>query len=252
MTPYGSNFTRKMWSSMDHILLIYVGSAAEFALVEENHWLFYTGKLPGAPWDRFVSTFAWNKRLVLGSQEEMAKLAGTIRGFHRSVEHQRSEEEGGERRISNEAYRAVGDMLIDYALRAEAYLEGRELSAEECEVHYQDQREFFTLMGIEGYEPDYPAFQERRLREMPEQLRHNDYSQPLFEAYRKDLGAFRYWLLLQFMSWFVPEHVREQNGLKRSRLFAPVVALYPRIRCRWVSAFTQTLLLPKRVREGLA
>jgi hypothetical protein len=250
--PFGSEFTRKMWSDMDHILLVYVGSAAEFALVEENHWLFYTNALPAAPWDRFVSTFAWNKRILLSSADDAPALARKIRGFHDPVEQKRSDEEGGPRRISNEAFKAVGAMLIEYALLAEAYLERRELSPDETETHYQDQRRFFSDMGIVELEPSYADFSVARTEKMPAQLRRNAHTDPLFSAYRRELGSLRYGLLLQFMAHFVPEHVVQELGLRRSALFTPFYRLYPRLRCPPLSALLHRLLLPARVRKGLA
>ena len=51
---FGSEITRTIWGEADNILLIYAGAAAEFALNPENHWLFYTGKLPSDPLRRFA------------------------------------------------------------------------------------------------------------------------------------------------------------------------------------------------------
>lgn len=249
---FGSGFTRAMWTSLDHILLIYVGSAAEFPLVEENHWLFYTNELPSAPWDRFVSTFAWNRKIMLASEEEAPALARKIRGFHDHVEERRSEDEGGRRRISNPAFKAVGAMLIEYALLAEEYLNRRTVSDAERERYYQDQRGFFEAMGIEDLEPTYAEFLESRILNMPRDLKRNEYTDPLFEAYRKDLGAFRYFLLRRFMAGFVPEHVRRECRLRRSRWFVPLYRLFPVIRCRPVSRLLHLALLPARVRKGLS
>jgi len=241
-----------MWTSLDHILLVYVGSAAEFALVEENHWLFYTNALPSAPLERFVSTFAWNRKIILASREEAPDLARKIRGFHDQVERDRSTDEDTERRISQAAFKAVGTMLIEYALLAEEYLENRVVSDEEREAYYQDQKGFFEAMGIEGFEPTYAEFYEDRVLGMPARLKRNPHTDDLFRAYRKDLGALRYAVLLNFMAWFVPEHVRRELKLRKRGWFAPLYWLYPRLRCRLVTALTHWILLPRRVRKGLA
>lgn len=249
---YGHPFTRRMWMDLDHILLIYVGSAAEFPLVEDNHWLFYTDKLPSAPWDRFTSTFAWNRKIMLTPREDAAALARKIRGFHTTVEQQRSADEGAPRQISNDAFLAVGFMLVDYALLANAYLERRRPAPEECEAYYADQRGFYQAMGIDNLPATYADFQSVRARQLRESLRRNQYTDALFQAYRRDLGPFRYHLMRHFMAWFVPDPIRQTLGLPRHRAFGLLYRLYPRLRCRPLSRLLHLLLLPARVRKALA
>ncbi len=248
---YGSAFTRKLWTDLDHILLVYVGSAAEFALVEENHWLFYTNKLTSAPLDRLISTFVWNRKVMMTTTRDAVTLGRTIRGFHDEVERERAREEGGHPTISNAAFRAVGAMLIEYALRAEAYLEEREVNAVEKENYYFDQVGFFQNMGIDGWEESYLLFHENRELEMREQLRCNTYTDKLFSSYRKDLGALRYRLLLAFMAYFVPAHVAEELKLKKAAWFAPFYWLYPKLHRNGCAKLVQRLLLPPRVLKGL-
>ncbi len=250
-TQYGSEFTRKLWTDLDHILLVYVGAAAEFALVEENHWLFYTEKLPSAPLDRLVSTFVWNQKVMTTSRCDAETLAKTIREFHHQVERERGREEGGHPKISNEAFRAVGAMLIEYALLAEAYLEKREVSAVEKENYYFDQVGFFQAMGIDGWEESYQLFHENHEQEIREQLKVNKHSTDLFKSYRKDLGAFRYGLLVQFMAWFVPDPISEELKLKKSAWFKPLFYLYPLLHGRAVTKIIHRTLLPPRVLKGL-
>lgn len=250
-TQYGSEFTRKLWTDLDHILLVYVGSAAEFALVEENHWLFYTNKLPSAPLDRLMSTFVWNRKVMMTTSADAVTLARTIRGFHDQVEKERRREEGGHPKISNTAFREVGAMLIEYALLAEAYLEKRVVRPEEKEAYYLDQCGFFRNMGIKGWEESYQLFHENREKEMREQLRTNPHTGDLFKSYRRDLGAFRYWLLRHFMAWFVPEHVRQELKLEKSAWFGTLYRLYPRLHGHAGAKMVHRLLLPPRVLKGL-
>ena len=248
---YGHAFTRRMWTDLDHILLIYVGSAAEFPLVEENHWLFYTDKLPSAPWDRFTGTFLWNREIMFTPRDEAEALARKIRGFHTEVEHRRSADEGGPRRISNAAFLAVGYMLVEYALRANAYLEHREPTPEECEAYYADQRGFYRAMGITGLPQTYADFREDRVRQLNDHLHRNEHTDALFAAYRRDLGTIRYQLLRHFMAWFIPEALLPRLGLRRNRAFGLLYRLYPRLRCRLLSGLLHRLLLPARVREAI-
>lgn len=249
---YGCEFTRKLWTDLDHILLVYVGAAAEFALVEENHWLFYTNKLPSAPLDRLISTFVWNRKVMMTTTRDAETLARTIRGFHDQVEKERAREEGGHPRISNAAFRAVGAMLIEYALLAEAYLENREVSAVEKENYYFDETGFFRGMGIEGWEESYQLFHENRQAEMRTQLRPNPHTGDLFDSYRRDLGSLRMRVLLAFMAYFVPAHVRTSLKLEKPLWFAPLYRLYPRLHGTRLAGIIHRLLLPARVRKGLS
>lgn len=249
--PFGSEFTRRLWTDVDHILLVYVGSAAEFALVEENHWLFYTGKLPAAPLNRLVSTFVWNRKVMEVAEEEAEALAKTIRGFHDLVEEEREGEEGGPRRISNRAFRAVGAMLIDYALLADEYLTGHPVAELDRESYYQDQRNFFEAMGITGWEESYADYAVAREKEVEHDLKRNDYTGELFLSYRRDLGWLRYRLLLLFMGHFLPEVIRKKLHLTRYRGFTPVFGLYPKMHGTVFARIVHVLLLPKRVRAAV-
>ncbi|MEX2607671.1 MAG: oxygenase MpaB family protein [Kiritimatiellia bacterium] len=248
---YGSDFTRKLWSDVDHILLVYVGSAAEFALVEDNHWLFYTNKLPSAPLDRLLSTFVWNRKVMMTSVGDAPALARTIRGFHDQVESERAREEGGHPRISNQGFKAVGAMLIEYALIAEAYLEQREVGSEEKENYYQDQRGFFEAMGIEDWEPTYAEFARRREDTMPIMLKTNQYTDELFASYKRDIGIIRYWVLRQFMAWFVPAHVATELGLRKIPGFGFLYRLYPKLHGKHAGRWVRKLLLPGRVLQNI-
>ncbi|MDA3872916.1 MAG: oxygenase MpaB family protein [Kiritimatiellae bacterium] len=248
---YGSDFTRKLWSDLDHILLVYVGSAAEFALVEDNHWLFYTNKLPSAPLNRLLSTFVWNRKVMMTSAEDAPVLARTIRGFHDQVEAERGREEGGHPRISNQGFKAVGAMLIEYALIAEAYLEQRGVSPEEKEAYYQDQRGFFEAMGIEDWEPSYEKFARQRQETMSENLKRNTHTDDLFDSYKRDIGRFRYWILRQFMAWFVPAYVADEVGLRKIPGFGLLYRLYPKLHGKRAGRLVQKLLLPKRVLQNI-
>jgi len=249
--PFGSPFTRRLWTDLDHILLVYVGSAAEFALVEENHWLFYTHKLPAAPLDRLISTFVWNRKVMEVSAEEAPDLARKIRGFHEGVERQRGNEKEGPQRISNQAFRAVGAMLIDYALRAEEYLTRDPVADSDKEAYYQDQRQFFETMGITGWEPTFADYARSRAQEIETQLNPNPYTEKLFAAYRKDLGGLRYRLLRLFMGHFLSEEVRAKADVAKRAWFKPFYALYPVMHGTPLAKLVHLLLLPKRVRVGL-
>jgi len=142
-------------------------------------------------------------------------------------------------------------MLIDYAIRAEEYLSGAPVSESDWEAYYQDQRRFFEAMGIIGWEEHLTEYRENREKELEETLQPNDHTDELFQAYRKDLGGFRYTLLLWFMGHFLPDPVRRKLGLTRHGWFTPVYRLYPVLHGTVFAKWIRMLLLPPRVRSAL-
>src|SRR4051794_32955614 len=50
------SIVRSIWGDADTILLVFAGSAAEFALNRAVDWLFYTSRLPDDPLGRLFST----------------------------------------------------------------------------------------------------------------------------------------------------------------------------------------------------
>jgi hypothetical protein len=55
---------RRIWGDGDMVLLVFAGSAAEFALNRAVDWLFFTGKVPSDPIGR-----------LFGSRRERSTLA---------------------------------------------------------------------------------------------------------------------------------------------------------------------------------
>ena len=115
--PEGS-IVRKIWGDPDLILLIFAGSAAEFALNRAVDWLFFTGKLPTDPIGRLFSTVRYAQEIVFVNEEAARRTLNRINAAHRTVERERSDT------IPEWAYRDVLYMLIDYSERAHALLYG--------------------------------------------------------------------------------------------------------------------------------
>jgi hypothetical protein len=55
---------RRIWGNGDMVLLVFAGSAAEFALNRAVDWLFFTGKLPGDPIGRLFATAGYAQKIV--------------------------------------------------------------------------------------------------------------------------------------------------------------------------------------------
>src|SRR3954453_18612573 len=95
------SIVRRIWGDADTILLVFAGSAAEFALNRAVDWLFYTGRLPGDPMGRLFSTARFAQEIVFADEETARSTLARIRVAHDSVERSR----GG--RIPDWAHRDV-------------------------------------------------------------------------------------------------------------------------------------------------
>jgi hypothetical protein len=232
-------------------VLIYVGSAADFALNSENHWLFHTMRLPERPQDRFLETFAYNQRIFFSPAAEVPNIAEEIRAVHTKVEESRSAKEGHEVRIPNRAFREVGDMLVDYGIRAHEYLNRRAMRSPDREQYYQDLRSFLELMGVEELDPTHAAWRRRRERSIREDLNSNVCTEKLFEAYRKDLGRSGFWILRQFQAHFVPPAIASKLKLNKNPLFSLAYRLYPYFRILPISRVLWRVYLRPKTRRVL-
>ena len=119
-----SSIVRRIWGDGDLVLLVFAGSAAEFALNRAVDWLLFTGALPRDPIGRLFSTAAHGQKTVFADERTASRTLAGIRAAHRAVERQRSQA------IPDWAHRDVLYMLIDLSERAHALL-ARPLNADE-------------------------------------------------------------------------------------------------------------------------
>src|SRR6185436_724380 len=110
------SIVRRIWGDPDLILLIFAGSAAEFALNRAVDWLFFTGKIPSDPIGRLFSTVGYAQEIVFATEESAVRTLSRINAIHGSVERQRGQT------IPDWAYRDVLYMLVDYSERAHRVL----------------------------------------------------------------------------------------------------------------------------------
>src|SRR5918995_2777173 len=85
------SIARTIWGNPDLVLLIFAGSAAEFALNRAVDWLFFTGKIPRDPIGRLFSTVGYAQGIVFANEETARHTLGRINAIHGSVEHQRGQ-----------------------------------------------------------------------------------------------------------------------------------------------------------------
>ena len=63
------SIVRTIWGDPDLVLLIFAGSAAEFALNRAVDWLFFTGEIPRDPIGRLFSTVRYAQEIVFVDEE---------------------------------------------------------------------------------------------------------------------------------------------------------------------------------------
>src|SRR3990170_1588878 len=83
---------RTIWGNGDMVLLVFAGSAAEFALNRAVDWLFFTGTLPRDPIGRLFSTAGYAQHIVFADVSTAARTLDRIRAVHGAVESQRGQQ----------------------------------------------------------------------------------------------------------------------------------------------------------------
>ncbi len=230
---------RRIWGDGDMVLLVFAGSAAEFALNRAVDWLFFTGKLPGDPIGRLFSTAGHAQQIVFADTATATRTLGRIRMAHQAVERRRG------RRIPDWAHRDVLYMLIDYSERAHEML-ARPLDADERRELYDVFRRVGAGLGIPGLPRTYAGWRADRERHLRRDLVHGRGTDALYARYRDHLGPWRYRLLLRVQSLLAPGHVRVLLRLGRAEWLRPLLRLYPVLVRAGFRRVVQRLLMPPR------
>lgn len=228
---------RTIWGNSEMVLLVFAGSAAEFALNRAVDWLFFTGKLPNDPLARLFSTAAYAREIVFADEEGAAAALRRIRSAHEGVERKRGA------RIPDWAHRDVLYMLIDYSERAHELL-ARPLTADEQRDLYDVFRRVGSGLAIPGLPKSYAAWRIDREVHLRRDLIRSNATDALYEQYRAHLGRLRYSLLLRVQAMLAPAHVREQLRLRGGRWLRPLIKLYPLLAKGRLRDAIQRLLVP--------
>jgi len=219
------------------ILLVFAGSAAEFALNRAVDWLFFTGKLPADPIGRLFSTASYAQGIVFADAATAARTLARIRAVHQAVERERGQ------RIPDWAHRDVLYMLIDYSERAHETF-ARPLSPDEQGELYDVFRRVGIGLGIPDLPPTYAEWRIDRERHLRRDLVNGEGTAALYAQYRKHLGPWRYHLLLRIQAILAPGHVRGLLRLKRAEWLRPLVRSYPLLVRAGFRSLIQRLLMP--------
>lgn len=230
---------RTIWSDSELVLLIFAGSAAEFALNRSVDWLFYTNRIPNDPVGRFYSTVAYAQEIVFADETRAQQTMARICAIHRSVESSRGE------RIPDWAYRDVLYMLIDYSERAHE-LFYRPLTMAEKQDLYEGFLRIGKGLEIPELPPNYLEWKVDRQLHLLRDLAGSKYTEMLYECYRRQLGEWRYQLLLQLQALLAPARVRELLGLEPNLLLEVAIRLYGLYSIPELGSIIRWLLLPDR------
>jgi uncharacterized protein (DUF2236 family) len=237
-TP-ASSIMRTIWGNSDTIMIVFAGSAAEFALNRAVDWLFFTGGIPNDPIGRFFSTARFAQEIAFADEQTAERTLKRINAIHSAVEHKRASH------IPDWAHRDVLYMLIDYSERAYELLHRRLTTAEQEDLYTAFLR-IGERLHITNLPPSYASWRQDRQLHLERDLVFSSHTTALYEQYRRHLGTWRYRLLLQLQSVIVPEHVRRMLQLPHSSSLAYSVALYPLITHLGLRPFLQRLLIPPR------
>jgi len=228
---------RRIWGDADVILLIFAGSAAEFALNKAVDWLFFTGRLPADPIARLFSTVRYAQEIVFAPDDRARQAIARMHTIHKGVEQNRGYS------IPDWAYRDVLYMLIDYSERAYQLLH-RPLTDPEREELFTTFRAVGAGMGVPDLPTTYAGWQVDRQQHLDNDLLRSEYTDRLFQRYHEQLGTWRYKLLRRVQSILVPEPVSQHLGLTPDPILPHSISLYKLLNALKLRSVVQRLLLP--------
>jgi uncharacterized protein (DUF2236 family) len=239
------SIVRKIWGRGDTVLMIFAGASAEFALNKAVDWLYFTGRLPADPLGRLFSTVTYAQKIVFSSRDKALASIDNIVSIHRGVESQRGTS------IPAAAYLDVLFLLIDYSIRSFELLQRRLTREEKAEVFAVFNR-LGIRMGLNGLPGHYEDWMRKREKHLRDNLIWSLFSADLYQQYRKNLGPFRYWLLLQGQALLVPPAVRRILPLPAMAVIGPVIQAYKLVRLLRLDYWVRVALLPQKFRASVA
>jgi uncharacterized protein (DUF2236 family) len=231
------SIVRTIWGNADMVLLIFAGSAAEFALNRAVDWLFFTGKVPGDPIGRLFATAGYAQQIVFAEEVTASRTLDRINATHEAVESARGQ------RIPGWAHRDVLYMLIDYSERAHELL-SRPLRADEQRELYDVFHRVGRGLRIPELPASYDEWRDDRVRHLRRDLAYGEGTAALYSAYRLHLGSWRYRLLLRVQALLAPGHVRRLLRLGSAAWLRPLVRVYPLLVRLGLRSTIQRMLMP--------
>jgi uncharacterized protein (DUF2236 family) len=231
------SIVRRIWGDVDLVLLVFAAAAAEFALNRAVDWLFVTGELPSDPIGRLITTAAYSQRIALSDRGEAQRALAAIRAAHERVEQRRGD------RIPDWAHRDVLYLLIDHSERAFRALH-RPLTPAEQRDLYAVFRQVGEGLHIPELPANYGEWRADRERHVSQDLAFSPYTSALYGVYKRELGWWRYALLLQVQAVLAPERVRQLLALAKRPWIRHLLPLYGVLARLSLRNLVQRLLIP--------
>ena len=238
------SIVREIWGKSDTVLLIFAGAAAEFALNKAVDWLYFTGKLPADPLGRLFSTVTYARNIIFAEEGQAHQTINAIYRIHKAVEQKR------DATIPDWAYRDVLFMLIHYSIASYEVLE-RKLSNVEKQEIYDVFYRFGNQMQLKDLAADYESWLPQREEHLDNDLKKSDYTEDLFKQYKKHLGTFRYFFLIEGQKLLIPIQVSILLGFSRFSMLTPVIPFYKLSRSLKLDVLVKAVLLPESYKEQI-
>jgi len=238
------SIVKEIWKNTDTVLLIFAGSAAEFALNKAVDWLYFTGKIPNNPLERLFSTVEFAQKIVFSENEMALTTIDKITQIHQEVEKSRRQ------KIPDWAFRDVLYMLIDYSIRSFELIE-RKLELNEKEEIFDVFSRLGIRMGLKDLPTNYNDWQLDRKLHLENNLQKGKFTIHLFEQYKKHLGTSRYFVLLQIQQVLVPKIVFDMLFKKSHFPTKSVLKVYKISKLIKADYLIKSILLPKKHKEAI-
>jgi uncharacterized protein (DUF2236 family) len=239
------SIVRRIWGRSDTALLVFAGSAAEFALNRSVDWLYYTGRLPADPIGRLFSTVRYAQDIIYSSYDQALAAIDRITAIHSGVEKSRG------MRIPDSAYRDVLFMLIDYTIRSFELLE-RKLTREERAEIFDVFLRVGVRMGLKGLPATYGEWEVMRADHLERNLVCSELTKDLYRRYLQRLGAVRYRILLGGQALLVPGRVKDLLALPSGWWMRVVIFFYKVVRFVRLDGVVKAIVLPGAYRARVA
>jgi mpaB/rubber oxygenase-like protein len=238
------SIVRKIWGKSDTVMFIFAGSAAEFALNKAVDWLYFTGKLPADPIGRLFSTVTYARSIIFADLETAHKSIDKITSIHTVVEQNRNAA------IPDWAYRDVLYMLIHYSIAAYELLERKLTDEEKAEV-YNVFYEVGSRMRLKQLPVNYKDWTIDYEHHLQNDLEKSRFTKDLFNQYKKHLGAFRYYLLIEVEKLLVPKRVHQLLGLNSFSMMSIIIPSYKFCSVLKLDGFLKGLVLPTKYKAQI-
>jgi hypothetical protein len=235
---------RQIWGKSDTILFIFAGASAEFALNKAVDWLYFTGRLPADPVGRLFSTVSYAKAIIFSEKQAAFSAIDSMTAIHKTVETNRGAA------IPDWAYRDVLFMLIDYSIRSFEALE-RKMSTEEKNDVFQVFNRLGARMKLNGLPNTFEEWMIMRHDHLKKNLHRSNFTDDLFNQYKKHLGSFRYKILLEAQALVTPLHVNKLLNFRKISLMPPLIALYKVFKIMKADWILRELILPSNYKNQI-